>query len=328
MLLNGQSVLCIESVVVQCHPQQRRPSMNIRLSWWSFTLARLRALSLVSVLLRGIEHGLNVGAGFGEYARHEAGGLEFSYFKRVLEAQPGDETYGLCHVLLRPHCDTLSHRPCRRRAELPSIHREADGLQATWLTIAALGAWAQQHVGPRGPTIVTMLYHWELPARTPQHYHCQCTAIGSPNVLASVGAEGQLRIWDARGQPTFQWGSPGRGPITCLAPVGEDGLLVAGQGLNPSLLSLNYSKALDRLPEAFARMSLARRRPSESLEGAGPGRHTDLRRRQPRASRQPSVEVGEFRESRGAFDRCRKPKAVPLGSSGSTHRSLLCGLRR
>lgn len=147
-------------------------------------------------------------------------------------------------------------------------------------------------------------------------------------VLASVGAEGQLRIWDARGQPTFQWSSPGCGPITCLAPVAEDGLLVAGQGLHPSLLSLNYNKALDRLPEAFARMSLARRRPSESLEGAGPGRHTDLRRRQPRPSRQPEVEVGEFRESRGAFDRCRKPKAVPLGSSGSMHRSLLCGLRR
>eukprot|EP00439_Symbiodinium_sp_Y106_P037327 s2495_g4.t1 len=62
-------------------------------------------------------------------------------------------------------------------------------------------------------------------------------------VLASVGAEGQLRIWDARGQPTFQWSSPGGGPITCLATVAEDGLLVAGQGLNPSLLSLNYSKA-------------------------------------------------------------------------------------
>lgn len=150
-----------------------------------------------------------------------------------------------------------------------------------------------------------------------------------PGALCSCAADGAMRIWCRnRGESTWHFSPREKGAaLSCLSAVNEDTLLVCGSGFNPSVVSLDYDKAVLHVPKALRKMNLHSIRP---LQHGGAGRHTDLRRRrrQGRAPLSGVEDEGFFPEERGVFDRSNKQKAVPLGSTGAAHRGFLCRLRR
>lgn len=149
-----------------------------------------------------------------------------------------------------------------------------------------------------------------------------------PGALCSCAADGVMRIWCRnRGESTWHFSPRTGAALSCLTAVNEDTLLVCGSGFNPTVISLDYDKAVLHVPKALRKMNLHSLRPCQQ---GGAGRHTDLRRRRRRLTA-PLSEVedeGFFPEERGVFDRSQKQKAVPLGSTGAAHRGFLCRLRR
>ena len=103
-----------------------------------------------------------------------------------------------------------------------------------------------------------------------------------PGMLASAGADGQLRLWNRQGQPTWLCGF--QGALSCLCAVDEDSLLLAGPQVSPTVVSLDYDQAIEHVPMALKQML-----PSHRLF-EGRGRHTELRRQRRPAKQWHDVE--------------------------------------
>jgi len=162
------------------------------------------------------------------------------------------------------------------------------------------------------------------------------------NVLASCSADGTLRLWDMAHGGDLAWTWRASVPLTGVKAISDDTLLTVGCGLPPTLLSLNYAYALPCLAEVLGRRQMTHLKPwkrGQCVNGTtappeGIGRHSNLRQtmRQRRSSTRGSIaaeeEIGYMTSSmRGPFDRCTKSKTVPLGSTGTSHRQFLSGLR-
>lgn len=163
----------------------------------------------------------------------------------------------------------------------------------------------------------------------------EALAVLPGDVLTSASADGVLRFWDAgkSGESTWMWTSPGHGALTSLSPLMEDSIMVTGLGLRPSVLSLDYAEAIPASSVILEQLQTPILRPWKRGEGPpeGVGRHSALLRQQ-RLQRGSTRSLSMTHPStptapRGAFDRCLKLKALPLGATGAAHRAFLCGLR-
>lgn len=165
----------------------------------------------------------------------------------------------------------------------------------------------------------------------------ECLATLPGEILASASSDGSLRLWDIsrrRENAAWHWQAPVAGPLTSVASVFEDSLLVAGVGMRPTVLSLNYALAAPLLPEVMDRLQLPTLQPWRRgrLPPEGLGRHSalvSLRRSQRTRTMQGSPGTSASSGSHaGKFDRSNKGKPPPQGATGTAHRTLLLSWRR
>lgn len=194
--------------------------------------------------------------------------------------------------------------------------------------------------------------HWDLrratkePVREMRGHSSSVESLAAlpGDILASASTDGTVRLWDAgrRGENTWVWHG-GSSALTGIAAVLEDALLVTGLGTPPTVLSLDYGRAAPHVPEVLDHLQLPTLQPWRRAGLAPPeghGRHSALlqQRRilrtgagsgQARAAAAAAASVTRGgATSRGSFDRNHKGKPIPLGATGTAHRTFLFGSRR